>query len=67
MKTRLLFFVLVNRLAKMLAGEKKTKFALVMVIQDSCTIFWKKKIPLTSPEEARKWVLIGIHTNIDAC
>ena len=51
----------------MLAGEKKTKFALVMVIQDSCTIFWEKKIPLTSPEEARKWVLIGIHTNIDAC
>ena len=48
-KTRLLFFVLVNRLTKMLAGEKKTKFALVMVIQDSCTVFWEKKNTLDVP------------------
>ena len=42
MKTRLLFFVLVNRLTQMLAGEKKTKIALMMVIQHSCTILGEK-------------------------
>ena len=45
MKTRLLFFVLVNRLTQMLAGEKKTKIALMMVIQDSRTTLGEKKYP----------------------
>lgn len=44
-KTTLLWvlFVFANKLIQMLAGEKKTKIPLVMMIQDSFAICWKKK------------------------
>lgn len=50
----------------MLAGEKKTKIPLVMMIQDSFAICWKK-IPLTSLEKAKKKrrFLMAIDTNTD--
>lgn len=34
--------VFANRIIQMLAGEKKTKIPLVMMIQDSFAICWKK-------------------------